>query len=285
VDDNARAFARNMFRLRVHEADGQAYEDLFVRIMQQAKPRFRPVKAHGSVGDKKNDGFDSRAGTYYQVYAPEDLRKTQGDALKKLKQDFKGLKAFWDGIYPVKRYYFVINDKYNGAFPLLEKEIALIRVKHSLEDADLFLAKDLEDTLFSLSNDIIISVVGHVPDIDGAEFLFLSGFTYFVGAWIEFEKTARKLIETNSGWGRPIVGDRMVRILQKTAVLSQEEFMLAQQLSKQRNVLIHGDSMELPEKAAIDRLVLITEKLKQREPLPAEVIPQQPGFRLRPASS
>jgi len=30
------------------------------------------------------------------------------------------LKAFRQGIYPVKRYYFVINDKYNGASPLLE---------------------------------------------------------------------------------------------------------------------------------------------------------------------
>ena len=58
-------------------------------MMQYAKPRFRPVKAHGSIGDKKNDGYDSKTGTYYQVYAPDDVRKTQGEALSKLRRDFK----------------------------------------------------------------------------------------------------------------------------------------------------------------------------------------------------
>ena len=81
------------------------YENLFVKIMGHASRDFRPVKAHGAIGDRKNDGFDSVAGAYYQVYSPEDVRKTQGDALKKLKTDFKGLKAFWDGIYSVKSYY------------------------------------------------------------------------------------------------------------------------------------------------------------------------------------
>src|SRR5450432_2623348 len=113
MDDNAKAFARNMLRLRIHESDAQAYEDLFVRAMVYADPNFRPVKPHGNAGDRKNDGFNSTTGTYYQVYAPEDIRRSAGNALKKLREDFSGLKAFWDGLYPVRRFFYVVNDKYN----------------------------------------------------------------------------------------------------------------------------------------------------------------------------
>lgn len=262
MDDNARAFARNMFRLRVHESDGQAYEDLFVRIMQYRKRRFRPVKAQGSIGDRKNDGFDSKAGTYYQVYAPEDIRKTQGSALSKLKGDFKGLKAFWNGVYSVKKYYFVINDKYNGASPRLEKELARIKAKHKLDDAGPFLAKDLENELFQLKDDVIISLVGHVPEIDPGQFLFLSGFTYFIGAWIEFEKLGRRLVEPTVGPFRPIVGIQLIRTPRANGMLDSESDRLVTRLSSHRNRLVHGDTNELPPKEEIDSLVLLTERLR-----------------------
>lgn len=43
-----------MFKLRVHECNGQAYEDLFVSVMGKRYPQFKPVKPHGNVGDRKN---------------------------------------------------------------------------------------------------------------------------------------------------------------------------------------------------------------------------------------
>lgn len=262
MDDNARAFARNMFRLRVHESDGQAYEDLFIKVMGHARPRFRPVKAYGNIGDKKNDGFDSRVGAYYQVYAPDDIRKTQGDGLKKLKADFKGLKAFWHKLYAVKKFYFVINDKYQGVQPLIEKELSAIQKKHSLEEADVLLAKDLESILFALTDDVIISVVGHVPAINAGEFLFLSGFSYFFGAWIEFEKTARNLLEQQPRKFHPYSMMEIIRTFKDMAVFSQEDTMLINTLRMSRNRLVHGDSQELPPKEKIDQMVMMTEKLK-----------------------
>lgn len=264
VDDNARAFARNMFRLRVHEADGQAYEDLFVRIMEYASPDFRPVKAHGNVGDKKNDGFDASTGTYYQVYAPEDIRKTQGDALAKLKEDFGGLKAFWDGIYPVKQYNFVINDKYQGVSPLIEKELAEIKAKHGLEKSSVLLAKHLEGILFKLSDDIVIAIVGHVPEIDAGEFLFLSGFTYFVGAWIDFEKAARGKLAGMAEARRAYGGKQLTTLLHSQGSINGDEASLIVQLADYRNPLIHGHSRDLPPKSLIDQLVLITDRLASR---------------------
>jgi hypothetical protein len=252
-----------MFRLTVHESDGQAYEDLFVKIMGYAHRRFRPVKAQGRTGDKKNDGFDSSSGTYYQVYAPDDIRKTQGDALKKLKRDFKGLKAFWDGLYPVKRYFFVINDKYQGISPTIEAELVTIKTKHSLSETDVFLAKDLEETLFGLSDDKVIAVIGHVPVIAPEDFLFLSGFTYFIGTWIEFERTLRERYDPpERRSGPPWTMREFSRALHEEGLIHRNEAEWLRELFKQRSQIMHGDTLDLPRKSEIDRLVILIERVK-----------------------
>jgi hypothetical protein len=75
MNNQEKAVARKFFKSRILEADGQAFEDLFVRIMSLAVPGFTPIKPHGLIGDRKNDGYVEATGTYYQVFAPEDLNK------------------------------------------------------------------------------------------------------------------------------------------------------------------------------------------------------------------
>lgn len=261
MDDNARAFARNMLRLRIHESDGQAYEDLFVRVMVYANPNFRPVKAYGRIGDKKNDGYDSDAGAYYQVYAPGEIKRSGRTAIQKLRADFKGLKASWENTYAVRSFHYVINDKYHGVGPDLEQELADIRVSNKLDAAKPFLAKDLEATVFSLPSDQIISIVGHVPFIDATEFLFLSGFTYFIGAWIAFERVGRRRVECAATPRRGAVGRALIQDLDHMSLLSPDEVEMLRSLSETRNVLIHGDTTDLPTKDMIDKLVALTERI------------------------
>ncbi|NLN04303.1 MAG: hypothetical protein GX166_05735 [Clostridiaceae bacterium] len=122
---------------------------------------FRPIKPWGNVGDRKNDGYIKSKGIYYQVYAPEDIRKSYMDALKKLKNDFEGLIKQWS---PVNEFYFVINDKYRGASPDCEIEIQKIKEVYSLKNAGVLLAKDMENMLFELDDDQIINIVGYLPD-------------------------------------------------------------------------------------------------------------------------
>lgn len=78
--------------------------------MTAANPNFQPVKAYGRLGDMKNDGFDAETGTYYQVFAPEDIMKysTGNEAVKKLHTDFSGLYSHWDNLCPIKQFFFVI---------------------------------------------------------------------------------------------------------------------------------------------------------------------------------
>jgi len=121
---------------------------------------FKPVKPHGNIGDRGNDGWCADNGTYYQVYAPEDLPNNNDSAIAKMKADFKKLKDYWDKISPLRQYYFVINDKYRGASPHIYNAIKDIEKEFELERADVVLSHQLENQLFSLSQDVIQSIIG-----------------------------------------------------------------------------------------------------------------------------
>ena len=138
-------------RLFVYEADAQQYENLFIKIMGAYKKGFQPVKPHGNIGDRGNDGWVKDEGIYYQVYAPEDITKNSLDSLNKAKDDFTKLKAYWDKISQVKEYYFVVNDKYKGVGPHISNLLAEIKITHGLEKTGLILAQNLGSYFHSLA--------------------------------------------------------------------------------------------------------------------------------------
>ena len=160
--------AKIIFKNRILQFKGQQFEDFFVSVMSKANINFQAVKAHGNIGDRKNDGFDRTTGTYYQVFAPEDLTKdkTISDGAKKLEEDFKGLYDNWNDICPIKRFFFVTNDKYNGvAAPIHEMAIILNNnADYSDIDINIFSAKDLETTFDSLDDCAKQDILGFIPD-------------------------------------------------------------------------------------------------------------------------
>jgi hypothetical protein len=162
-----RAILRMQFRLRIHESDGQAYENLFVSIMNFSEPEFKSIKPNGQHGDRKNDGYINSKGVYFQVYAPEQpqMPSAKTIALAKAKTDFFGLKDFWTPIAPIKEYWFVFNDKFKSTNPDLELLISQIKSENGLSNAGVFCTQDLEDRLFALSEDQIISIVGFLPNL------------------------------------------------------------------------------------------------------------------------
>jgi len=151
---------RDRFRLLVHESTGQKYEDLFVKVMGYADSSFKPVKAHGNIGDRGNDGWCANGGKYFQVYAPEDLPSNDAASIKKMESDFEKLVSYWSAIVPIRQYIFVVNDKYKGVSPHIYKAISDLKVRHNLDDATIFLASDLENLLFAQNPDVINSVLG-----------------------------------------------------------------------------------------------------------------------------
>ena len=159
-----KALARILFHNKVLSADGQAYEALFTAIICKKYPDFVQVKPQGSIGDKKNDGYSKANGVFFQVYAPEDAKESEGKAVEKIKTDFQGLKTYWNSFCAVKEFYFVLNDKFKGTFPTIEKDLADIKKQHNLNECGCFLAKHLEDALFVLADDEIIAIVGFIPN-------------------------------------------------------------------------------------------------------------------------
>ena len=160
--------AKIIFRNRIYEYTGQKFEDFFVSIMTKSNDNFTPVKAYGNIGDEKNDGFDKTTGTYYQVFSPEDLTKdkTINDGVKKLETDFKGLYAKWNAICPIKRYFFVANDKYSGMpAPIIKKALSLDNDPlYEGVSINTFSAKDLERVFDQLDDSVKQDIIGFIPD-------------------------------------------------------------------------------------------------------------------------
>jgi len=128
--------------------------------MTYADMNFRPVKAHGNIGDRGNDGWNSVNGRYYQSYAPEELPANSEKAIKKLKEDFFKLKAYWDSISPVREFIFVLNDKFKGISPHITKAIQEIKSEYNLCHAEVMIASDLERLIFDLDEDQIVQILG-----------------------------------------------------------------------------------------------------------------------------
>jgi len=161
MNSQEKSLARQLFQNKIFRADGQIFEDIFTAIMNYAEADFRSIKPWGNIGDRKNDGYIKNKGKFYQVYAPEDIRKSYTDAVNKLKTDFAGLKSHWN---PVNEFYFVINDKYKGVNADCEQTIQEIKEKHHLNNAGFLTAKDLENILFNLDDDQIFLISGNIPN-------------------------------------------------------------------------------------------------------------------------
>jgi hypothetical protein len=153
--------SRILFKNKIHEADGQKFEDLFGAIMNYKEPEFTQIKPWGSIGDRKNDGCILSKGIYFQVHSPEDVKKSYHDIIKKIQTDFSGLQSHWDNI---QEFYYVLNDKYKGVNADALKLLETIKQSNSLRECKFITAKDLENMLFNLSDDQIEGIVGNIPD-------------------------------------------------------------------------------------------------------------------------
>ncbi len=190
MNPEEKALARLKFQICVYRSDGQAFEDLFVAVMNRAHKGFKAVKPQGRHGDRKNDGYIPDLGIYYQVFAPENIEKkaSAAHACKKVVEDFSGLKEYWDTISPIRQFYFVVNDEYKGTFPEIEDLLLSIKNDHHLDGCGSFLAKNLEDELFGLPDDEIFSIIGFIPDPEKISTIDYSILTEVVNLILEQKK-------------------------------------------------------------------------------------------------
>jgi hypothetical protein len=166
MDKSNRYIARLIFQNCIYSSDGGAFESFFTQVMQCHNPNFRQVKPQGQYGDRKNDGFDNTTGTYYQVYAPENIKIREKETIDKLVADFAGLYSYWQAITPIRFFFYVVNDKYKGAYPSLYAELQKIRGQYIDVTVNPFLSKDLEDIFLGLDEDSVTDIIGIIPSPD-----------------------------------------------------------------------------------------------------------------------
>ena len=94
-------------RVRLAEADGDAFETLFQSICKNLWGNaFLATIPMGRRGDLKCDGFHSTTGCVYQCYGPRYGQANVSDALEKIEEDFKGAKDHWQDL--MTKWVFVV---------------------------------------------------------------------------------------------------------------------------------------------------------------------------------
>lgn len=152
------------FKVRAYQSDGQAFEDIFTAVMQKRYPSFRQIKPQGQFGDRKNDGFESQSGTYYQVFAPEDSWKGDKYGADKVSDDLVGLLAHWNANDDVKAFRYVVNDKYKGIGPEIEQALQTLRSRFpNLNPLNSMLTGQLEDEFLRLDQFEQDQILGGLP--------------------------------------------------------------------------------------------------------------------------
>ena len=185
------------FKNKIHSKNGTEFQSFFENIMEKAFPDFQKIRPYGNKGDGGNDGYRKKFGIYYQVYAPNTPKIKESEAAKKLKEDFEKLKNEWSEISEVKEYNFVFNDKYGGSVQLLEKSVSESKKYNQNIEFKLFLANDLENVFFALSQSDILNLGFNIDQRQAIS----NAYTYleYVKNELDRENTklAVKILETN----------------------------------------------------------------------------------------
>lgn len=189
MNTNEKILAKRLFELRIHKSDGNEFEKLFTKIMGHHDDDFRSIKPWGNIGDRKNDGYIEDKGIYYQVFAPEDIRKSYVSTVDKIVTDFTGLLSQWPG---VKEFYFVVNDKYRGVNADCEQAITALKTTPGVEKCKILTASNLEKILFNLDNEHIYDVISFLPALDDITDLDYSIMNEVVGHIMKLPITPQK---------------------------------------------------------------------------------------------
>jgi hypothetical protein len=151
---------RLYFKLRLYEAEGNAFQQLVSNILHDAFPGFVPVAPAGAYGDGGNDGYVPEVGRYFQVYGPRPTTSMRPAAVvRKAKADFTKLLAR----YPdVRHYSFVLNDRYQGVPADLTDALLEMQAQTGIP-CDVVASRNLDDWFMALLEDKRQAILHGVP--------------------------------------------------------------------------------------------------------------------------
>lgn len=160
---------RLLFRVKIHEASGDCFQKLVSQLYEGNMPGFQAIAPWGNWGDGGNDGWIPSLGQYFQIYGPKPTTQWQPlDAVNKAIADFKKLPEKWKN---VRKYSFVLNDRYCGIPGPIASALQKLGFDHNLDDASAVGTANLERLFMALEEDQRqVIVCGGVP-VDLPEFI------------------------------------------------------------------------------------------------------------------
>jgi hypothetical protein len=160
LDNLARAWYGDKIELALRKSNEQAYEDLFIQIMQATYGEdFVPVKAAGSDGDWKSDGYLASDKHVFQSYAPSTgFRKAI--LLKKIDDDLPGAIGKWKD--KMENWTFVHNS-WEGLPPYAINQIEDYKSQYPKLLINLLGPEILKDNALRLPNEKLVDLFGPAP--------------------------------------------------------------------------------------------------------------------------
>lgn len=152
-----------LFKVKLYEASGDTFQNLFSRLMELSNPKFQSVVPWGDWGDGGNDGWIQEDGHYFQVYGPKATTKDkdrESVALKKAIDDFDKLPKKWAN---VRRYSFVLNDRFCGIPASLGSAMQKLKTKKSLDETGVKGCRELSDIFMGLSDSERQEIIPGIP--------------------------------------------------------------------------------------------------------------------------
>ena len=153
---------RTLFKIKVYETFGDAFQKLFQDIMTYHHDGFQSIAPWGNWGDGGNDGWIQDEGRYFQVYGPKASKTTFSitEILNKAIGDFGKLQEKW---FNIQNYHFVYNDRFEGIPAPLASELASLKSQQNLSESGAWSAGKLEKLFIELSDDEKMSIIGGIP--------------------------------------------------------------------------------------------------------------------------
>lgn len=156
---------RTLFKLKLHEAHGNSFQQLINNLFQYGVDGFQAIQPWGNWGDGGNDGWVESSGSYYQIYGKSPTSSTTPlESAKKAADDFNNkLNVKWKN---VRNYYFVYNDRFTGVPAPIAAELQKIKTENNFSDTRTIICADLEAIFMSLDQDKRQLIVGGIPSCE-----------------------------------------------------------------------------------------------------------------------
>jgi hypothetical protein len=152
---------RLVFKVKLLESSGDSFQRLVSRVLEFSEPGFQSVSPWGPWGDGGNDGWVAARGHYFQVFGPKPNSENPPHvAVTKSIEDFKKLPEKWQ---QVRRYTFVLNDRFEGIPALLASSVQALS-GDGLDGAECMGTAELHRRFMELEEDKRQDIVGGVPD-------------------------------------------------------------------------------------------------------------------------